>query len=225
MIWPDSDAVVVVGDLTQRNFRGQLRAARQWLDIARSHTKVLTVPGNHDVAWWWKPAGVGPSWPMYRGYRKWISRELEPQLRLPGVTIVGLNSCHGVRPYTLTRRLKDISIVGAILPDLAVDERACLAQEPGAAAQDQRLGAFDIDLDQRGGAAEGEQVVEGDGGHEARGARPGGDTVPAHFGEGVGGAAATGDVEGGHAVMLGDGGAEDLDARRGGCLGGRGAQE
>ncbi|MFM8909496.1 MAG: metallophosphoesterase family protein, partial [Gemmatimonadota bacterium] len=104
------DAVVVCGDLTQRNFRWQFRAAAAWLDQLRAHTAVLVVPGNHDVAWWWKPVGLGSEWPLLRGYRKWISAELEPTLQLPGVTLVGLNSCHGVRPYTLTTRVRDLSV-------------------------------------------------------------------------------------------------------------------
>ena len=108
------DAVVVAGDLTQRNFRWQFRAAKAFLDTLRASAPVLVVPGNHDAAWWWKPLGLGLSAPMLRGYRKWIARDLEPTLSLPGVTIVGLNSCHGIRPYTLTARLRDLSVVGAL---------------------------------------------------------------------------------------------------------------
>lgn len=124
------DAVVVVGDLTQRNFRRQFRAAKAFLDGARAVCPVLVVPGNHDVAWWWKPVGLGARWPMYRGYRKWISDELEPTLQLPGVTIVGLNSCHGVRPYTLTTRLRDVSVVGALRPAQWAHARATFAAAP-----------------------------------------------------------------------------------------------
>ena len=108
------DGVVVVGDLTQRNFRWQFRAARAFLDAARASGPVLIVPGNHDVAWWWKPVGLGSRRAMYRGYRKWISEDLEPTLGLPGVTLVGLNSCHGVRPFTLTTRPRDVGVVGAV---------------------------------------------------------------------------------------------------------------
>jgi 3',5'-cyclic AMP phosphodiesterase CpdA len=111
------DAVVLAGDLTQRNFRAQFREAKAFLDALRAHAPVVVVPGNHDAAWWWKPVGLGPQWPMLRGYRKWISDDLEPTLTLPGVTIVALNSCHGVRPYTLTTRIRDLSVVGAIRPD------------------------------------------------------------------------------------------------------------
>jgi 3',5'-cyclic AMP phosphodiesterase CpdA len=108
------DAVVVAGDLTQRNFRWQFRDAKAFVDTLRAAAPVLVIPGNHDVAWWWKPVGLGLSWPMLRGYRKWISPDLEPTLSLPGVTVVALNSCHGIQPYTLTTRLRDLSVVGAI---------------------------------------------------------------------------------------------------------------
>jgi len=118
------DAVVLAGDLTQRNFRGQFRAAKAFLDALRAHAPVVVVPGNHDTAWWWKPVGLGVGWPMLRGYRKWISADVEPTLLLPGVTIVALNSCHGVRPYTLTTRLRDLSVVGAIRPEQWAHARA-----------------------------------------------------------------------------------------------------
>jgi 3',5'-cyclic AMP phosphodiesterase CpdA len=124
------DAVVVAGDLTQRNFRGQFAQARAWLDGLREHVPVFVVPGNHDVAWWWKPVGLGVEWPLLRGYRKWISAELEPTLRLPGVTVVGLNSCHGIRPYTLTARLRDLSVVGAVRPEQWARAQALFAAAP-----------------------------------------------------------------------------------------------
>ncbi len=124
------DVVCVVGDLTQRNFRSQFRAAKAFLDVARAVAPVFVVPGNHDVAFWWKPLGLGPTWALYRGYRKWISDELEPTLRVPGVTFVGLNSCHGVRPYTLTTRLRDIAVVGAVRPEQWERARAAFAAAP-----------------------------------------------------------------------------------------------
>lgn len=124
------DAVVVAGDLTQRNFRWQFVQAKTFLESLRAHVPVLTVPGNHDVAWWWNPLGLGLSAPMLRGYRKWISSAVEPTLALPGVTIVGLNSCHGVRPYTLTMRLRDLSVVGALRPAQWARARAAFAAAP-----------------------------------------------------------------------------------------------
>jgi len=124
------DAVVVAGDLTQRNFREQFRAAKAWLDEMRAYAPVFTVPGNHDVAWWWKPVGIGVEAPLLAGYRKWINAELEPTLKLPGVTIVGLNSCHGVRTFTITARARDLSVVGAIRPEQWAKAKAAFAAAP-----------------------------------------------------------------------------------------------
>jgi 3',5'-cyclic AMP phosphodiesterase CpdA len=124
------DVVAFVGDLTQRNFRSQLRSAHRFVETARKFAKVVTIPGNHDVAWWWKPVGVGLRWPMYRGYRKWIDDELEPVLQVPGATFVGINSCHGVQPYTLTTRLRDLSVVGAVRPAQWERARTAFAAAP-----------------------------------------------------------------------------------------------
>jgi 3',5'-cyclic AMP phosphodiesterase CpdA len=124
------DVVALVGDLTQRNRSWQFREARAFLDAARAVAPVFVVPGNHDVAWWWKPLGLGPRAMLLRGYRKWISEDLEPTLRVPGVTFVGLNSCHGVRPYTLTTRLRDIAVVGAVRPAQWEKARAAFAAAP-----------------------------------------------------------------------------------------------
>lgn len=124
------NVVVLAGDLTQRNFRGQFNAARSFLGGARALSNVFVVPGNHDVAWWWKPAGLGFSWPLLRGYRKWISDDVEPTLRVPGVTFVGLNSCPGIQPYTLTTRLRDLSVVGAIRPQQWERARIAFAAAP-----------------------------------------------------------------------------------------------
>ena len=51
-------------------------------------------------------------------------------LQLPGVTFVGLNSCHGIRPYTLTTRLRDLSVVGAIRPAQWEKARIAFANAP-----------------------------------------------------------------------------------------------
>jgi 3',5'-cyclic AMP phosphodiesterase CpdA len=51
---------------------------------------------------------------MYATYRRYISDELEPVLRVPGVTFAGLNTSHGVVRESLTWNLRDISIIGAV---------------------------------------------------------------------------------------------------------------
>jgi hypothetical protein len=72
------------------------------------------VPGNHDCAWWASPLGLGDYFAMFSRYREFIRSDLEPQARIPGATIVGLNSAHGVQRYTLTARPRDLTVVGAV---------------------------------------------------------------------------------------------------------------
>ena len=108
------DAIVVSGDLSQRTRTGEFERARQFVADARRFAPVLVVPGNHDTAWWMAPLGLGSIPAMYARYRKYVSEELEPVLHVPGATIVGLNSAHGIRSFTLTTRPRDLSVVGAL---------------------------------------------------------------------------------------------------------------
>lgn len=110
------DVIAVSGDLTQRNTRRQFGKARAFMEKARAAAPTVVIPGNHDVAWWWFPFGVGVKGAGYRGYRKWISRDLEPTLRAAGATVACINTSHGIQWFTLTTRLRDLSIVGAMRP-------------------------------------------------------------------------------------------------------------
>lgn len=110
------DLVAISGDLTQRNRRRQFARARAFVERARASAPTVVIPGNHDVAWWWRPMGCGVKGAVYRGYRRWISAELEPTLRAAGATIASINSSHGIQWYTLTTRLRDLSVVGAVRP-------------------------------------------------------------------------------------------------------------
>lgn len=110
------DVIAISGDLTQRNTRRQFAKARAFMEQARAAAPTVVIPGNHDVAWWWCTSGLGARALMYRGYRKWISRDLEPSLRAPGVTVACINTSHGIQWFTLTTRLRDLSIVGAMRP-------------------------------------------------------------------------------------------------------------
>ena len=58
------------------------------------------------------PLGFGDNRKPYAAYRTWIQEDLEPVLRVPGATFVGLNTSHGVTHRTLTWNLRDISILG-----------------------------------------------------------------------------------------------------------------
>lgn len=108
------DVVAVSGDLSQRSKAGEFQRALVFLQSAAKVSATITVPGNHDVAWWFAPLGIGARSRVYRNYERWISPTLEPVLRVPGVTLVGLNTSHGVALDALTGRPRDVSIMGSL---------------------------------------------------------------------------------------------------------------
>lgn len=108
------DVVAVSGDFSQRARFGEFQRAHAFLRDAARVSQVICVPGNHDVAWWESPFGVRGEDRLYANYRAFISEELEPVLRVNGVTIVGLNTAHGITRRTLTWNLRDLSVMGAL---------------------------------------------------------------------------------------------------------------
>ncbi|MFQ5678515.1 MAG: metallophosphoesterase family protein [Gemmatimonadota bacterium] len=88
------DVVVVSGDFTQRAKPRQYEAARDY--VRRFEVPVVVTPGNHDI-------------PLYRvferllrpygNYTRHINEALDSVHRLPGLTLVCLNSS---RPYVIT---------------------------------------------------------------------------------------------------------------------------
>ncbi len=77
---------VVSGDLTMRARVPQFRAARELLDSLPG--PLLVVPGNHDVPLVSARRVVGP----YVRYQSSIEAELDPVVRLPGLTALGLQT-------------------------------------------------------------------------------------------------------------------------------------
>lgn len=77
---------VVTGDLTMRARAGQFRLARDLLDQLPAPR--LVIPGNHDMPL----VSVGRLLAPYGRYRRLIHPELDPVLRLPGVTVIGLRT-------------------------------------------------------------------------------------------------------------------------------------
>ena len=106
------DVVAVSGDLSQRARAGEFQRAAVFFRDAQKVSKTIVVPGNHDVAWWHAPFGIGRKDRLYENYTKFISSDLEPVLRTPGATFAGLNTSHGVTLRTLTWNARDISIIG-----------------------------------------------------------------------------------------------------------------
>jgi 3',5'-cyclic AMP phosphodiesterase CpdA len=110
----DFGVVAVSGDLSQRSRAGEFLRAAVFLRDAERVSRTVVVPGNHDVAWWRAPLGLRSQDRIYETYRKYVSPELEPVLRVEGVTLAGLNTSHGVTRRTLTWNLRDISILGDV---------------------------------------------------------------------------------------------------------------
>ena len=108
------DVVAISGDVSQRARAGEFQRAAAFIRDARKVSKVIIVPGNHDVKWWRAPLGIRDRSHIYENYRRFIDRDLEPVLHVPGATFVGLNTSHGVTWRTLTWNMRDISIIGDI---------------------------------------------------------------------------------------------------------------
>ncbi len=108
------DVVAISGDFTQRARSGEFQRARAFVKHAERVAKVITVPGNHDVAWWLSPFGVGDDRTLLRKYRRFIADDIEPVLRVPGATFVGVNTSHGLIRQTLTWNLRDLAVMGYV---------------------------------------------------------------------------------------------------------------
>jgi 3',5'-cyclic AMP phosphodiesterase CpdA len=106
------DVVAISGDLTQRAKTEEFLCARAFIDVARSVSRTIVVPGNHDVPWWIAPLGLGPTSRLTRAYTSHIAADMEPTLRVDGAMFVGVNTAHGVTRRTLTWNVRDIGIIG-----------------------------------------------------------------------------------------------------------------
>jgi 3',5'-cyclic AMP phosphodiesterase CpdA len=102
------DLLVLSGDFTQRAKVREFEAARAFLDRLPPMPTVVT-PGNHDIPLYrvWERI----LWPR-RNYRAHISGDLDTVLRVPGATLVCLDS---TSPYTaiVNGRLGDAQLLFA----------------------------------------------------------------------------------------------------------------
>lgn len=125
------DVVAISGDLSQRARAGEFQRARVFIQNAeRAGSKVIVVPGNHDVAWWFSPLGLGSDRQLLKKYRRYISDDIEPVLRMPGATFVGINTSHGITLRTLTWNLRDLSIIGYVREEQLARAAAEFAKSP-----------------------------------------------------------------------------------------------
>ncbi|MCU0625753.1 MAG: metallophosphoesterase [Gemmatimonadaceae bacterium] len=108
------DVVAVSGDVSQRARSGEFQRAQVFLRDARRVSEVIVVPGNHDVAWWRAPMGLGDTGQLYEDYRTYVHPEVEPVLDIAGARLVGLNTSHGITRRTLTWNMRDLSVIGDV---------------------------------------------------------------------------------------------------------------
>ncbi len=125
------DVVAISGDVSQRARAGEFQRAKVFIRDAERVSKVIIVPGNHDVAWWRSPLAIGDHDKVYETFRQYISPELEPVLRVPGATFVGINTSHGVTRHTLTWNMRDLSVIGYVERQQIERTREAFEASPG----------------------------------------------------------------------------------------------
>ena len=133
------DAVAVSGDLTQRCTTSEFIKARAYLDEIRKTAPVIVIPGNHDIRWIGAVArnfnfGQTAHDFKYSKYARHISPDLNPALEVPGAVIAGCNTAHGISRGSLTRRFRDLGVIGHVNKrDLQKVEKAFENADPEAA--------------------------------------------------------------------------------------------
>jgi hypothetical protein len=135
----EPDAIAVSGDLTQRCSNAEFEQAREYLDRMRQTAPVLVIPGNHDIRWLGAVArnlglfGRQAHEFKYSRYFRHISEDLSPTLEVPGAVIAGVNTAHGISRGSLTRRFRDLGVIGHVKRrDIEKVERAFESAAPGA---------------------------------------------------------------------------------------------
>lgn len=117
------DAVAVSGDLTQRCTNREFTMARRYLESIEEVAPYIVIPGNHDIRWLGAVArNLGFAGLLrqrahdfkYSRYKRHISEDLCPSLEVPGVVIAGLNTAHGISRGSLTRRFRDLGVIGHV---------------------------------------------------------------------------------------------------------------
>ena len=117
------NAVAVSGDLTQRCTRREFSKASAYLDSIGEMAPCIVVPGNHDIRWLGAVArnlGLAGLFRKqahkfkYSRYRKYVSEDLSPSLEVPGAIIAGINTAHGITRGSITRRFRDLGVIGHV---------------------------------------------------------------------------------------------------------------
>ena len=117
----EPEAVAISGGLTQRCTKKEFVQAREYLDKIREVAPYVVIPGNHDIRWLGAVArNIGGLFRKqahnfkYSRYTRYISEDLSPSLEVPGVVIAGLNTAHGITRGSITRRFRDLGVIGYV---------------------------------------------------------------------------------------------------------------
>jgi 3',5'-cyclic AMP phosphodiesterase CpdA len=115
------DAVAISGDLTQRCTKKEFVQAREYLEKIGKVAPYVVIPGNHDIRWLGAVArNMGGLFReqahkfKYSRYVRYISEDLSPSLEVPGAIIAGLNTAHGISRGSITRRFRDLGVIGHV---------------------------------------------------------------------------------------------------------------
>lgn len=126
----DLTSIVISGDMAQRARVHEFEQARDVLARFRAIAPTIVVPGNHDTAWWHAPFGFGDAARMHERYRRYVHDELEPTLRVPGVSVIGLNSAMGTTAQTLTWYPRDWRVKGGLTDSQLSEATRRLRESP-----------------------------------------------------------------------------------------------
>ena len=119
----EPDAIAISGDLTQRCTKREFVQARDYLDKIANFAPYIVIPGNHDIRWLGAVArNLGFAGLLreqahefkYSRYKRFISENLTPSLEVPGAVIAGLNTAHGITRGSLTKRFRDLGVIGHV---------------------------------------------------------------------------------------------------------------
>ena len=131
----EPDAIVVSGDISQRSRHGEYQRGLAFLETMRETAPTLLVPGNHDVEWWKSPFGMFGRRVLYAKFRAYFGEELTPVLRVPGLTVAGALSAHGLAFGSMTWNQRDLTVKGHIPVSETDRLAALLAAEPAGTAK------------------------------------------------------------------------------------------
>lgn len=117
------DVIAISGDLTQRCTNREFFQACAYLDSLGKVAPYVVIPGNHDIRWLGAVArNLGFAGLLrrkahefkYSRYIRHVSPDLSPSLEVPGAVVAGVNTAHGITRGSITRRFRDLGVIGHV---------------------------------------------------------------------------------------------------------------